>query len=114
MNSVREFNKFKKRISLIKQTFPNDSFPISLELIVFICEQNFLGKEVTVNSLFTSVNFSYTAIRHHYLYLLNNGFIEKKESENDKRVKLVAPSPKSIQFMNDLSYLDTICNQKLL
>jgi len=106
LNSVKDFQKFKKKISLIKKTFPNDSFPISLELIVFICEQNFLGNEVTVNSLFTSVNFSYTAIRHHYLYLMKNGFITKKESTNDKRVKFVIPSCKSIEFINNLSSLD--------
>lgn len=54
----------------------------------------YLEPDSQVKDLFLSVPHSYTAVRMHYVRLLNEGWIEQQLHNDDKRVRLLAPSGK--------------------
>lgn len=81
--------------NILKNEFPSDSFLISYDLILFVCEQNTLGLEVNVKNLFLSASHSYSAVRHHYLGLLDAGFIRSEFKPNNKKTKLIFATQKS-------------------
>ncbi len=84
-----------KKQNILKNEFPSDSFLISYDLILFVCEQNTLGLEVNVKNLFLSASHSYSAVRHHYLILLDEGYIRAEFKPNNKKTKLLFATEKS-------------------
>ena len=88
--------------NILKNEFPSDSFLISYDLILFVCEQNSLGLEVNVKNLFLSANHSYSAVRHHYLSLLQGGYIRAEFKPHNKKTKLIFATDKSIALITKI------------
>jgi hypothetical protein len=90
------------RQNILKNEFPKDSFLISYDLILFVCEQTHLGLEVNVKNLFLSTVYSYSAVRHHYFELINNGYIKSEFKPNNKKTKRILPTEKSYKLLEKL------------
>ena len=91
-----------KKQNILKNEFPSDSFLISYDLILFVCEQNTLGLEVNVKNLFLSASHSYSAVRHHYLSLLESGYIRSEFKPNNKKTKLLFATDKSFALIEKI------------
>jgi len=92
--------------NILKNEFPSDSFLISYDLILFVCEQNALGLEVNVKNLFLSASHSYSAVRHHYLSLLDEGYIRAEFKPNNKKTKLLFATEKSYALIQKIVECD--------
>jgi len=91
-----------KKQDILKNEFPSDSFLISYDLILFVCEQNALGLDVNVKNLFLSTSHSYSAVRHHYLSLLEGGYIRAEFKPNNKKTKLLFATNKSVELITKI------------
>ena len=91
-----------KKQNILKSEFPGDSFLINYDLSLFVCEQNALGIDVNVKTLFLSASNSYSAVRHHYLSLLKGGYIRAEFKPNNKKTKLLFATDKSVNLIRKI------------
>jgi DNA-binding MarR family transcriptional regulator len=77
-----------------------DSF-IAYDLILIIANSFANSDQLTVKQLFSSLPHSYSAIRAHYMRLIDKGLIEHEIYSEDKRVKYVKPSQKLVELFFD-------------
>ena len=61
------------------------------------------SEALTVKRLFATLPYSSTGVRYHFERLLNDGWLELDDGINDKRIKIVKPSPKLIDTFQRLS-----------
>lgn len=79
-----------------KETLPMSDSLIAYDLILFIAITISEKRSLTVKQLFSSLPHSYTAVRHHYNRLLEDGYVIHKQDNGDKRVKYIEPTEKFI------------------
>lgn len=79
-----------------KETLPMSDSLIAYDLILFIAITFSEERPLTVKQLFTSLPHSYTALRHHYNRLLEDGYVVHKPDNGDKRIKYIEPTEKFI------------------
>ena len=79
---------------------PIENSLIAYDLILLLSIHNYSQGQITVKQLFASVPYSYTAVRSHYLRLLEDGWIELHPDHKDKRIKYVRPTQKLVKMMN--------------
>lgn len=77
-----------------------DSF-IAYDLLLMIASAFTNSQQLTVKQLFSSLPHSYSAIRAHYIRLIDRGLIEHDHHPEDKRVKYVKPSQKLVELFFD-------------
>ena len=70
-----------------KKNLPIDNSLVALELILFVTEQHESSNQITIKHLFSSLEHSYTGLRHHYKRLIDDGWLEHDEDRGDKRIK---------------------------
>ncbi len=67
---------------------------IAYDLILFMAITFAEKKPITPKQLFASLPHSYSALRHHYNRLLDDGYVIHKSGVLDKRVKYIEPTEK--------------------
>lgn len=106
MSSNHKFNALKtlEQIQFIrdwgKKNLPLYESIIANDLIIFLAIEFVRGESLTIKRLFASLPYSYTAIRQHYKKLLREGWVLHVPDEADKRVKLIKPSEKFIEVID--------------
>ena len=95
-----------------KQSLPMSDSLIAYDLILFIAITHGEKKAITPKQLFSSLPHSYSAVRHHYNRLLDDGYVIHKPAELDKRVKYIEPTEKFLSSVinyanNAKAILDT-------
>lgn len=61
-----------------------------------------MGLEVNVKNLFLSASHSYSAVRHHYLSLIESGYIRAEFKPNNKKTKLLFATDKSYALVEKI------------
>jgi len=79
-----------------KENLPMSDSLIAYDLILYIATTYKEQKPITIKQLFAALPHSYTAVRHHYNRLLNDGYVVHKLDTNDGRVKFIEPTEKFI------------------
>lgn len=86
---------------LLKHTcdIPSKYLPLGASLIAYnlllnlrLSQQN--GETTTVKSLFAGIPYSDMGIRYHLRQLLDDGWMELKPSDKDKRTRICVPTDK--------------------
>ena len=103
----------ERHIQLRKLIYLNlpieDSF-IAYDLLLIIANAFKNDQQLTVKQLFSSLPHSYSAIRAHYLRLIEQGLIEHEFHLEDKRVKHIKASESLIKLINEFE----IASNKIL
>lgn len=95
-----------------KQSLPMSDSLIAYDLILFLAIAYAEKQLITPKQLFFSLPHSYSAVRHHYNRLLEDGYVVHKPAESDKRMKYIEPTEKFISSVisyanNAKAILDT-------
>lgn len=94
----------ERHIQLRKWIYLNlpieDSF-IAYDLLLIIANAFTNTQQLTVKQLFSSLPHSYSAIRAHYMRLIDRGLIQHDPNPEDKRVKYIKPSDKLIKLIHE-------------
>lgn len=80
---------------------PIENSYAAYDLLLTVAEASTANRKLTVKNLFNSVPHSYTAVRMHYKRLVNDGWFELVEDEQDGRVKYVVPTKQFIGKLNN-------------
>jgi predicted transcriptional regulator len=102
--STNQYLKLINQRNIIKETFPRGNLMVSYDLILYICIQASLGKNLNVKQLFSSVDKSYSVIRKYYFNLISQEYIISVFQDKNKKTKFILPTEKSFKF------LKTICD----
>ena len=89
-----------------KTSLPMSDSLIAYDLILYIAITYKEKTPITIKQLFSALPHSYTAVRHHYKRLLNDGYVEHRLDENDRRVKFIEPTEKFIDSL--VSYANNV------
>jgi len=89
-----------------RENLPTENSLIAYDIVLILAIHNYSKSTITVKQLFSSVPYSYTAIRKHYQRLLADDWIELYSDTVDKRIKFVRPTTKFVSTMNQ--YAETI------
>ncbi len=91
-----------------KDNLPFYESVIANDLVIFLGIEFFSGRSLTVKRLFTSLPYSYTAIRQHYKKLFEDGWVTHSSDPKDLRIKYIHPSQKFTDVIN--LYVDELEN----
>ncbi|CAN1502655.1 hypothetical protein MCEKH45_00547 [Methylophilaceae bacterium] len=80
---------------------PIENSYVAYDLLLIVAEASTANRKLTVKNLFNSAPHSYTAVRMHYKRLVNDGWFELVEDEQDRRVKYVVPTKQFIGTINN-------------
>lgn len=92
--SSRVIRLLKEVRSCAQACLPMNDSLIAYDLILYIASMHSEQKPIGVKQFFSALPHSYTAIRHHYKRLLDDGYVVHKHDERDRRVKLIQPTEK--------------------
>ena len=89
-----------------RENLPIENSLIAYDIILILAIHDYSQSQITVKQLFSSVPYSYSAVRTHYQRLLTDDWIELCSDEKDRRIKFVRPTQK---FFTAISkYAETI------
>lgn len=66
---------------------------VAYELLLNLYLHHSRGEEVTIKALFASIPYSDMGIRYHLRKLINEGWLELKTAQHDKRTRICVPTP---------------------
>jgi len=87
----------------ISERLPIGNSLLPLDILVVVMMECGDKETLTVKRLFATLPYSSTGVRYHFERLLNDGWLEFDDGINDKRIKIVKPSPKLIDTFERLS-----------
>ena len=87
----------------ISEKLPIGNSLLSLDILIVVMMESSDSEALTVKRLFATLPYSSTGVRYHFERLLNDGWLELDDGINDKRIKIVKPSPKLIDTFQRLS-----------
>ncbi len=96
-----DMDKFNIGIELLyqlpikaKQHLNIDTSLIPYSILITVIRHSIRNENLSVKSLFSQLPYSVMGVRHHFNRLIDSGWVELKESESDKRIKIIVPSEK--------------------
>ena len=80
---------------------PIENSYVAYDLLLIVAEASTANRKLMVKNLFNSAPHSYTAVRMHFKRLVNDGWFELVEDEQDGRLKYVVPTKQFIGTINN-------------
>lgn len=95
MTNTLEVIEYAQRVrQWCKENLPFEESVVAYDLVMLLAIKFARDERVSVKQIFVLLPHSYTAIRQHYMRLINDGWIECIRHKEDKRIKYITPTKK--------------------
>lgn len=84
-----------------KNNLPVRESIVAYDLIILLAIKFAKKETVTVKQIFVLLPHSYTAVRHHYLQLIKDEWIECIGDDKDRRIKRIIPTQKFDEIIKE-------------
>lgn len=100
-NAQQALTKIRAVGSWSKKNLPLYESAIANDLVIFLAIEFTSNRALAVKRLFTSLPYSYTAIRQHYKKLFEDGWVRHVVDEKDRRIRYIKPTDKFTKVIAD-------------